>query len=120
MHDTFSFSHYTKTKVTGLNHNYCSLASMHKIPQLPDSVPPSPHPFHFRLHLWPDTGQSAHGCSSVDTGASDLFPWATVFTKTHTSLNLFYFLCTATQSEAEVLQQHVATGHQVSCDSTKM
>lgn len=126
MHDIFSFSHQTKTKVTVLTHNKtCTIITVHwhsciKFLSSLILCHHLPNPFHFSLRWQPDTDWSAHGCSSVDTGASDNFPQATVFTK-HTPHQPFFppfpHSCTA---EAEVLQQHVVTGYLVSCDSTKM
>lgn len=88
MQDTFSFSHYTKTKVRALTHNMaCPIITVHCHPCikfLSSQIlyPPS----QLSLQSQPATGQSAHGCSSTDIRASDHFPKATVFTKTDTSV----------------------------------
>lgn len=95
MQGTFSFSHYTKTKVTGLTHNMArTIITVHRHPCikfLSSQIlePPS----QLTLHSQPAAGWSALGCSSADIRASDHFPKATCF---HKNRHFWFFLCSLT------------------------
>lgn len=126
MHDIFSFSHYTKTKVTVLTHNTaCPVITIHWHPCIK---------FLSSLILYHHLPTlSTLVCAGSQTQAG--LHMATVqWTQEHQTVSLrllfsqnphltcllFPPLLTTTQSEAEALQQRVVTGSQGSYDSTKM